>query len=121
MARHSAPVLLTVNERIKEPGFERIDAQYRWAGLARMNFRQLMATLHTLDLLADWDLQSTLLRHEVHAGAGRLPAGDTALSRGDIVLLATQAAAVAAKKHYLHDKHTTEKQQDSSQNTNTNN
>src|SRR3546814_5659744 len=79
MARHSAPVLLTVNERIKEPGFERIDAQYRWAGLARLNFRQLMDTVHTLDLLADWDLQSTLLRHAVQAGAGRLPVEDEAL------------------------------------------
>src|SRR3546814_18338549 len=42
MARHSAPVLLTVNERIKEQGFERIDAQYRWGGRARWKFRPLM-------------------------------------------------------------------------------
>src|SRR3546814_20212 len=101
MARHSAPVLLTVNERIKEPGFERIDAQYRWAGLARLNFRQLMDTVHTLDLLADWDLQSTLLRHAVQAGAGRLPVEDEALFGGAIVLIDTQAAADADAKEYL--------------------
>src|SRR3546814_174094 len=100
MARHSAHVLLTVNERIKEPGFERIDAQYRWAGLARLNFRQLMDTVHTLDLLADWDLQSTLLRHAVQAGAGRLPVEDEALFGGAIVLIDTQAAADAAEKTF---------------------
>src|SRR3546814_7075800 len=103
MARHSAPVLLTVNERIKEPGFERIDAQYRWAGLARLNFRQLMATVHTLDLLADWDLQSTLLRTAVQAGAGLLPVEDEALFGGAIVLIDLQAAAAAAEKKFLPD------------------
>src|SRR3546814_19439296 len=102
MARHSAPVLLTVNERIKEPGFERIDAQYRWAGLARLNFRQLMDTVHTLDLLAAWDLQSMLLRHAVQAGAGRLPVQDAARFRGALTLIDTPAAAAADAHKILH-------------------
>lgn len=50
---------------------ERIDADTRWAGLAAVNG----ATLRdTAAMLRDWDLQSTLLRRTLQAGASSLEA-----------------------------------------------
>ncbi|MBK5265361.1 MAG: hypothetical protein JJE34_09050 [Alphaproteobacteria bacterium] len=101
IARRAAPVLLVVNDRVTEPEFERIDAQHRWAGLARLNFRHMMDTLDTLVVLADWDLQSTLLRHAVQTDPVRLVVNDDALFKGEIILVGTQAAADAAERYSL--------------------
>jgi hypothetical protein len=52
--------------------FERIDAQSRWAGLALVTGQLLRETAETL---RDWDLQSTLLRRAVQAGARQFSVG----------------------------------------------
>ncbi|SMF75794.1 hypothetical protein [Allosphingosinicella indica] len=44
--------------------FERIDADSRWAGIARLDGAMLR---RTAAMLGEWDLQSTLLRHAVQA------------------------------------------------------
>lgn len=101
IARRAAPVLLVVNDRVTEPEFERIDAQHRWAGLARLNFRHMMDTLDTLDVLADWDFQSTLLRHAVQTDPARVIVNDEALFKGEIILVGSQTTADAAERHSL--------------------
>lgn len=101
MARRAGPVLLVVNDHVTQPPFERIDAQHRWAGLARLDPRQLAETLETLDILADWDLQSTLLRQVVQAGPQRVLVSDDALFDGDVAMIVTQAAADVAERHFL--------------------
>ena len=55
--------------------FERIDSDHRWAGLALVDGNTLSSTAA---MLGDWDLQSTLLRRTLQAGAVRIPAGDGA-------------------------------------------
>lgn len=55
--------------------FERIDNDHRWAGLALVDGSTLSSTAA---MLGDWDLQSTLLRRTLQAGAIRVPAGDGA-------------------------------------------
>lgn len=55
--------------------FERIDNEHRWAGLALVDGNTLSSTAA---MLGDWDLQSTLLRRTIQAGAVRLPAGEGA-------------------------------------------
>ena len=60
------------------PSFERIDSAHRWAGLARVDANMLGATAA---MLGDWDLQSTLLRRAVQAGA-RLDPIDSGEGRG---------------------------------------
>ena len=62
--------ILTVPDDEAHIGFERIDSAHRWAGVARVDAAMLGATAA---LLGDWDLQSTLLRRTVQAGARLLP------------------------------------------------
>lgn len=51
--------------------YERIDAASRWAGLAAIDGAQLR---ETANMLRDWDLQSTLLRRALQAGARHIAA-----------------------------------------------
>ncbi|MGH6705755.1 MAG: hypothetical protein ACREB1_02990 [Sphingomicrobium sp.] len=62
--------ILTVPDDEAHAAFERIDSAHRWAGLARVDAAMLGATAA---MLGDWDLQSTLLRRTVQAGARLLP------------------------------------------------
>lgn len=52
--------------------FERIDSASRWAGVALVDGRTLGSTAA---MLGDWDLQSTLLRRALQAGAVLRPIG----------------------------------------------
>lgn len=52
--------------------FERIDNDHRWAGLALVDSTCLGSTAA---MLGDWDLQSTLLRRTIQAGAQAIPVG----------------------------------------------
>ena len=63
------PALLVVPDRRVDDRYERIDAQSRWAGLALIDGDMLK---QTANMLRDWDLQSTLLRRAVQAGARQL-------------------------------------------------
>jgi hypothetical protein len=66
----SDSAILTVPDDEAHAGFERIDSSHRWAGVARVDATMLGATAA---MLGDWDLQSTLLRRAVQAGARLLP------------------------------------------------
>lgn len=65
------PAILTVADDKEHGGFERIDANRRWAGVARIESGLLGATAA---MLGDWDLQSTLLRRAIQAGVILRPA-----------------------------------------------
>jgi hypothetical protein len=54
-------------------GFERIDAESRWAGVALVDAYLLGSTAA---MLGDWDLQSTLLRRTIQEGALRVPVAE---------------------------------------------
>lgn len=58
--------MLTLADSAATQHWERIDATRRWAGLALFNGALLR---RTVEMLGDWDLQSTLLRRAVQAGA----------------------------------------------------
>jgi hypothetical protein len=63
------PAILVVPDLRVDDRYERIDAQSRWAGLALIDGAMLK---QTVAMLRDWDLQSTLLRRAVQAGARQL-------------------------------------------------
>lgn len=63
------PAILVVPDLRVDDRYERIDAQSRWAGLALISGEMLK---QTAAMLQDWDLQSTLLRRAVQAGARQL-------------------------------------------------
>ena len=63
------PVILVVPDLRVDDRYERIDAQSRWAGLALIDGQMLK---QTAAMLRDWDLQSTLLRRAVQAGARQI-------------------------------------------------
>ena len=68
-------VILTIPDVRADDRYERIDAESRWAGLAMIDGALLQDTSR---MLRDWDLQSTLLRRTVQAGARQLVVTDTA-------------------------------------------
>ena len=67
------PAIATVPDDEVHSEFERLDAVSRWAGVALVDGQTLGATVA---MLGDWDLQSTLLRRTVQAGAIHIRVGD---------------------------------------------
>lgn len=63
--------VLTVPDSVHGELYERIDGQSRWGGAAAMDGQMLRATAA---MLRDWDLQSTLLRRTLQAGARHVAA-----------------------------------------------
>jgi hypothetical protein len=77
IAEDDEAMVMTVPDDEQHGGFERIDADNRWAGLARVEAGLVGATAA---MIGDWDLQSTLLRRAVQAGVRlvRASSGDGA-------------------------------------------
>ena len=73
LAEEAEAAVTTVPDDEEHAGFERIDAQSRWAGVALVEARLLGSTAA---MLGDWDLQSTLLRRTLQEGALRLPVNE---------------------------------------------
>ena len=71
LAAERGPALLALPDTQGYAGFERIDANQRWAGFAMTGKAALDATAQ---MLGDWDLSSTLLRRLVQADAARIDA-----------------------------------------------
>jgi len=69
------PAIVTVPDDEDHEGFERIDGETRWAGVAMIDAHLLSSTA---SMLGDWDLQSTLLRRAIQDGARRVPSGELA-------------------------------------------
>jgi hypothetical protein len=90
MAARVSPTLLVVADTPENEDFERVDADHRWAGLALTNVEALAATAA---MLGDWDLQSTLMRRIVQAGADFLPVDGEA----GVVVDASEAVLMAER------------------------
>ena len=86
-------VIATVPDDERHEHFERLDASHRWAGLALVDGRTLSSTAA---MLGDWDLQSTLLRRTLQAGAAFLP-----VANGSTPFLAGVNSDPAAFDRYL--------------------
>jgi hypothetical protein len=71
LAGMEGPAVLTVPDSAFDDRFERIDAVSRWAGFAAIDGVLLR---ETAGMLHDWDLQSTLLRRALQAGARHVAA-----------------------------------------------
>ena len=71
LAEGSDHTVLTVPDSVHGELYERIDGQSRWGGAAAMDGQMLRATAA---MLRDWDLQSTLLRRTLQAGARHVAA-----------------------------------------------
>lgn len=89
--------LLTVLDVRFDDRFERIDAEFRWGGLALIDGQLLK---HTAAMLQDWDLQSTLLRRAVQGGARQLAAGTDPAGPQPVVAERTEDLA-ALEAHIL--------------------
>ncbi len=75
LAAADGNAVLTVPEGAHGELYERIDAESRWGGLAAIDGAMLRATA---GMLRDWDLQSTLLRRTLQAGASHVEADSAA-------------------------------------------
>ncbi|WP_284275641.1 hypothetical protein, partial [Sphingomonas astaxanthinifaciens] len=83
LAAEDSRTILTVPDDERHEAFERIDDSRRWAGLALVDSALLADTVR---MLGDWDLQSTLLRRTVQAGARLVaaPEGMTPFVAGSV-------------------------------------
>ena len=70
VAEEADSTIVTVPDDADHQHFERIDGVSRWAGVALVDAQTLGATAA---MLGDWDLQSTLLRRTLQAGALTVP------------------------------------------------
>ncbi|MBA3526646.1 MAG: hypothetical protein M3438_04605 [Pseudomonadota bacterium] len=70
IAETAEPAIVTVPDDEPHRHFERIDGVSRWAGVALVDAQTMGATAA---MLGDWDLQSTLLRRTLQAGALSIP------------------------------------------------
>lgn len=64
------PAILVLPDMPETRGWELIDATARWAGVLLVDGELVRRTAR---MLGDWDLQSTLLRNAIQAGAERVP------------------------------------------------
>ena len=94
IAQEPEPAVATVADDEEHAGFERIDAESRWAGVAMVDAHLLGSTAA---MLGDWDLQSTLLRRTLQEGAIRVPA----IGTGGDPLLAERAEDLAGFQRKL--------------------
>jgi hypothetical protein len=83
-------VLLVADDSRASAPFERIDAGQRWAGLARVTPDLLFGTI---DMIGDWDLELTLVRAAVQAGARRITVPQEDLMEGRVALVEGQPQA----------------------------
>ena len=81
LAEFAEPAVALIPDDPEHQAYERVDATSRWAGLSLIDSQTLASTAA---MLGDWDLQSTLLRRIVQAGARRVAAGEA----GNATLLA---------------------------------
>lgn len=82
--------LLVADDSRASAPFERIDAGQRWAGLARVTPDLLFGTI---DMIGDWDLELTLVRAAVQAGARRITVPQEDLMEGRVALVEGQPQA----------------------------
>lgn len=90
IAAQPANVLLVADDSRATAALERIDGQHRWAGLLRVSPDLLFGTL---DMLGDWDMELTLVRAAVQAGAHRIVVPQDEILEGRVALVDSQAAA----------------------------
>ena len=92
LAAGEEPAVLTVADGTFGELHERIDAGSRWAGLAAVDGALLR---DTAAMLRDWDLQSTLLRRALQAGARHVAAD------GPVAILDSQADLAGLERQIL--------------------
>ncbi|MBA3834858.1 MAG: NTP transferase domain-containing protein [Sphingomonas sp.] len=99
IAGQEEPVIVTVPDDAAHQRFERIDAASRWSGVAIVDSHSLGSTAA---MLGDWDLQSTLLRRSLQAGARTLPlnpeAGEPLLAESSADLEALERQLIVASR-----------------------
>ncbi|WP_298020518.1 hypothetical protein [uncultured Parasphingopyxis sp.] len=93
LAAQRPPAVLVVPDIPENAGFERVDSQWRWAGLALTDANMLS---ETAAMLGDWDLQSTLMRRIVQSGPRFVSSNndaDAKEGRASIVIADDEAAS----------------------------
>ncbi len=104
IAQEAEPAIVTVPDDESHQQFERIDGVSRWAGVALIEAQTLGATAA---MLGDWDLQSTLLRRTLQAGALTVPvapdAGEPVLANSPEELIALDRQLIVSSRGSRRD------------------
>ncbi|WP_221791870.1 hypothetical protein [Aquisediminimonas sediminicola] len=87
-------VIGTLGDLPAHAGFERLDANARWAGIALVDGSRVAAIR---SMPEDWDVQSTLLRSAVQIGTSQLGVDDLITTKGGAVLYQVEGEAGLAE------------------------
>ncbi|WP_164114730.1 hypothetical protein [Sphingorhabdus sp. Alg239-R122] len=87
---------LTAGTDTPPSGFERIDINHFWAGIAKLRGRDLLSLA---DLPGDWSVQSAALRSGVQRDYKRVMISDRALGSGEISIQASAETMESAEKN----------------------
>jgi hypothetical protein len=98
MGAQDGNALLVVEDNAATANLERIDAQHRWAGLARIAPGLLFGTL---DMIGEWDLELTLVRAAVQASYTPVAAPLDDVVDGRLALMERQADADLVTRNLL--------------------
>lgn len=90
--------LLVVEDGATTAGFERIGPGQRWAGIARISADVLFGTL---DMIGDWDLESTLVRAAMQNNATTVPVPVEEANEGRLAIIRSQAEATLVTQALL--------------------
>ncbi len=90
LGRGEGNALLVAQDDSTTAHLERVDAQHRWAGLARVSPHTLF---NTLDLIGDWDVMLTLMRAVVQNAPQRILVEPSAIAEGRVALVERQDTA----------------------------
>ncbi len=90
LARAEGNALLVAPDDSTTAHLERLDAQHRWAGLARVSPATLF---NTLDLIGDWDVVLTLVRAVTQSAPHRVAIAASDISEGRVALVDRQEMA----------------------------
>ena len=104
LADFAEPAIATLPDDETHEAYERIDSVSRWAGIAIVDAGTLGSTAA---MLGDWDLESTLLRRAVQAGARLVrlngPGGGPLLAQNAEALAGFEKRLLIASRGARHD------------------
>ena len=90
LASAEGNALLVVEDDAATGHLERVDARFRWAGVARLSPQTLF---NTLDLIGDWDFVLTLLRATVQNTPRRIVIPQADVQEGRVAIVDRQDTA----------------------------
>lgn len=95
------PFIATLDSRVENGSFERIDLNTRWAGFAALASQDIIAMAPVPD---DWSIGSSLLRHAIQIGTHFQPIPQGELQSFGVLMIDSQSDASALGNYLMNNR-----------------